>query len=212
MKKLCKDDIIVEKCKNKGVLHIGATDNPYHIEKVRQNRLLHQKLQEVCRELIGLDVDEKSINELKHFGINNIFYGDILTGKYNVNLKNKNFDFIVFGDIIEHLENPGLALKNIKKLMSNKTRILLTTPNVFFYNNIQTFLTGKEKVHPDHTFWPSYITMRKLISSSGLKTEKFFYCFWGSYKEKSLKLKIIYKLILNRTRYLLPCMFFILKK
>lgn len=206
-----KDDLIIERCKNKRVLHVGATDTPYHLEKAKKNKLLHQRLQVVCKELVGIDIDKQSIEELKQFGIN-IFHGDILTGKYEVDFKKHKFDFIVLGDIIEHLENPGLALDNIKKLMSKNTKIILTVPNAFSYMNIKTPFTGKEKVHPDHVFWPSYKTMLRLFESKNLKTDYFSYCFWDSSKEESLKGRLAHKLILKRMKHLLPCMFFILKR
>jgi len=207
-----KDDFLVKICTDKNVLHVGATDSPYHLEKVKKNRLLHQKLQNVCRHLIGLDVDKKAIRQLKKFDIKNIFYGDIVKGKCNIKLKTKKFDYIILGDIIEHLDNPGSALNNVKKLMNRKTRLLLTTPNVFSYRNIKGFIFGRENVHPDHTFWPSYKTMIKLFSMSDLEMEDFSYCFWGSSNEATLKSSIAYKLFLRMRRYLLPCMFFVLRK
>lgn len=66
MNELYKDDIIIEKCNNKNILHIGATDTPYHLEKAKKNLLLHQKLLKICKNLVGIDVDKKSILELKN--------------------------------------------------------------------------------------------------------------------------------------------------
>jgi len=133
MAELFKKDMIVEFCKCKKVLHIGACDSPYHIDKTKKGTLLHQKLQKVCEEIIGIDIDKKTIVELKNLGIDDIFYGDIIRDEYEIDLQKFSFDYIIFGDVIEHLENPGSALDNIKKLMNENTKLILTTPNCFSY-------------------------------------------------------------------------------
>lgn len=212
MNELYKDDIIIEKCNNKNILHIGATDTPYHLEKAKKNLLLHQKLLKICKNLVGIDVDKKSILELKKYGINNILHGNILDENYIKNFIGQKFDFIVIGDVIEHLENPGIMLDNIKKIGNNDTKIILTTPNVFSYYCFKAFVFGLENVHPDHVFWPSYKTMRELFRRKGFTINYFSYCFWGSSSEKKLHIKLIQKLLLSRIKHILPCMIFVLKK
>ena len=74
-----KDDLILKFCKGKRVLHIGATDYPFHIQKGLKGELLHQKLDKVSNFLIGIDISRKAIYELKkELNINNIYYGDII--------------------------------------------------------------------------------------------------------------------------------------
>ena len=207
-----KHDLILNFCENNKVLHIGAADNPYHLERFNNGTLLHLKLQKNCEEVVGLDVNKKAIKELKNLGIDNIFYGDVCKDSYDVNFKNMKFDYIVFSDVIEHLDNPGLALANIKKLMGKKTKLILTTPNVFSYTNIMTHITGKENVHPDHTFQPSYKTMCKLFGNNDLKIECFTYCFWGSHGESNTwKMRLFYKLIAGRRDDFMPVLCFILE-
>jgi len=210
--KLFKHDLILNFCKNKKVLHIGAVDSPYHLERFNNGTLLHLKLQKNCKEVVGIDVDKKAIKELENLGIDNIFYGDVCEDSYEVNLKAMRFDYIVFSDVIEHLDNPGLALANIKKIMEKDTELILTTPNVFSYTNIMTHITGKENVHPDHTFQPSYKTMCKLFGNNDLKIDYFTYCFWGSHEESNTwKMRLFCKLIANRRKYIMPVLFFILE-
>lgn len=158
-----------------------------------------------------MDID--AINWLKsNLGIHNIFWGDIIKREYEIDL-DREWDYIIFGDVIEHLENPGLALDNLKELMNRKTRLILTTPNVFSYPNLKTYITGKENVHPDHTFWPSYKTMKRLFKIKGLKIDYFTYCFYGDYGDISFKGRLFYKLIKNlRKTYIMPCLFFVLRR
>lgn len=209
MTELYKHDQILNLCKDKVALHIGACDSPYHIERAREGVLLHQKLQKVCKDLIGIDIDKKTIEELKNFGVNNIFYGDIVKNEYEIDLNKFHFDYILFSDVIEHLENPGLALDNIKELMKRNTKIILTAPNCFSYGAIRNILTKNEVVHPDHVFHTSYKTLTKLFERKNLKADYFTYCFYGSYKESRIINKLIYKLF-KRKNHFLSCLFFVL--
>lgn len=212
MTKLYKHDLILNCCKHCNVLHIGACDSPYHVKGAKRGILLHQKLQKVCKDLIGIDIDKKAIEQLKNLGIENIFYGDVIRDQYELNLQKFDFDYIIFGDVIEHLENPGLALDNIKNLMDENTKLIITTPNCFSYANIKTYFTGKENVHPTHVFWPSYKTINRLFEIKDLRIEYFTYCSWGAYNEVRMINKMGYRIILKKKKCLMGCMFFVLKK
>lgn len=211
MVELFKTDMILEFCKNKKVLHVGACDAPYHIEKAKNGTLLHQALKKVSKEIIGIDADKKALDELRNHGIEDIFYGDVIRGCYEIDLDNYEFDYIIFGDVIEHLDNPGLALGNIKKFMNKNTKLILTTPNCFSYASVKIVLTGEEYVHPDHVFWPSKKTLCILFQRYSLKTVYFSYCFYNSSREVTFKKLFFYKIvnIISKT-HSLPYLFFVL--
>lgn len=211
MTELFKTDMMLDFCNGQKVLHIGACDAPYHIEKNKMGTLLHQKLQKICKKIIGIDVDRKALEDLKNLGIEDIFYGDIINDEYEIDLKNIDFDYIIFGDVIEHLNNPGLALDNIKKLMHKNTKLILTTPNCFSYGSMKIILTGKEDVHPDHVFWPLKKTLIKLLENCDFKVIYFSYCFYDSFIDITLKKLLFYKIVkLTKKTHVLPYLFFIL--
>lgn len=203
-KEIHKTEKILEKCKNKNILHIGATASPYHKIRAKKKKLLHQKIDCVCKKQIGLDFDKKAIKSLKKYNLKNIFYGDIVIDKYDSKIKNNEYDIIIFGDVIEHLSNPGLALNNLKKFMNKNTILILTTPNVWSIYNLRNIFLKKEIVHPDHTFWPSKKTMDKMITKANFKIINFKYLFSGSKKDKvSLIFKILRKSIPVKNRSVL---------
>lgn len=202
-----KTDIIVNLVKEKNVLHIGACDSPYSKQRYLNGTLLHCLINNVGNEVVGLDIDRNSIEELCVLGLNNIFWGDIVNNKYEIDLQTKNFDYIILGDIIEHLDNPGLALVNIKKLMTNRTKVIITVPNCFSYGAIKNLIKLKEEVHPEHVFWTSKTTMEKLISNQGFSIINFNYCFYGSRKFSSF-LKRTSLIFFKRFPRFLPCLFF----
>lgn len=205
-----KDDLIIELCKNKSVLHIGAADYPFSSEKAKAGVLLHQKLQKVSKNIIGTDLSNEAIMELKKYNISDIIKKDIsipFTNSY----KNK-FDIIILGDVIEHLFNPGLALENLKNIMGKETKLIITTPNCYCYDNIANIFRNNEIVHQDHCFWPSKKTMIQLFSFYNFKVVNFNYLNFGSYDDiRTLKGKLFSRIVLNRIKKIRSTLFFILK-
>ena len=90
---------ILEKCKDKKVLHLGCCDYPNTIFKSSNGTLLFQRLEKICAYQKGLDFDKKSINYLKNLGYKNIDFFDLnKPGKVKFSA-----DVIIFADTLEHL-------------------------------------------------------------------------------------------------------------
>ncbi|MCV4698778.1 class I SAM-dependent methyltransferase, partial [Escherichia coli] len=75
--------------------------------------LLHFDLREISSELYGFDSDKKGLDILSDYGFTNLFEAD-LELLNNVPLE-RTFDVIVAGEIIEHLNNPGLFLSGVRR-------------------------------------------------------------------------------------------------
>jgi 2-polyprenyl-3-methyl-5-hydroxy-6-metoxy-1,4-benzoquinol methylase len=178
-----KHELILKKCEEQNVLDIGAANFPYHIERCKNNTLIHQKIKKVAKSLVGIDINKEAIQELKKYNIKDIYYGDIVENKYDFKIKD-DFDIIIFGDVIEHLDNPGLALNNLKQFMSKKTILIITAPNTWSIFNIKNMFSKNENVHPDHTFWTSKKTMDNLIKRQGYIINSFEYVLDGSEQDK----------------------------
>ena len=82
---------------------------------------------------------------------------------YNIDLNSsfefdKKYDVIFDVEIIEHLENPFLFIKQIKKHLKKDGIIFLSTPNVnSFFDRIYYFFTG----------YPYYFGKRGIVNSEG---------------------------------------------
>ena len=154
-----RHEYLVDKCKEKSVLHLGAVDH-YNGEVCA----LHRRLMKVSGSVVGLDIDSDGIEKARSEGIQNIIYGD-LERLDEVNITNK-FDMIIAGEIIEHLPNPGLFLAGIKRFFGPHTAMVVTTPNAFSLHRFAIALRGSEYVHPDHVCYYSYTTLKHLLVSS----------------------------------------------
>lgn len=50
-----------------------------------------------------------------------------------IGLENQTFDCITFNDVLEHLENPSLALTHCIKLLNDEGSLVASIPNVMFF-------------------------------------------------------------------------------
>lgn len=174
---------IKELCRGQKVLHLGCTNYPYTDEALAAGMLLHDDLAAAAGELWGIDSDQRGIDTLAAKGTGNIVIGDL--EKLDECELSGTFDVIVAGDIIEHLNNPGLFLDGIKRLMSDETRLVITTINAYCGMRFFQFgLRGKrgqsEPVHPDHVAYYSPATLRLLVGRNGMHVEKLLFYDIGS--------------------------------
>ena len=79
------------------------------------------------------------------------------------------------GEIIEHVDNPGMFLKSLTEIMNEDTELILTTPNAYFFRGIISVLARMEKVNPDHNYYFSYRTLQHLLDKFGLKCREVYY-------------------------------------
>lgn len=169
-----RHEYLLNKCKGKSVLHLGAVD--YYEGQVCG---LHKRLMGVSGSLIGLDIDSDGIEKARCTGIRNIIYGD-LERLDEVNIASK-FDVILAGEIIEHLSNPGLFLAGVKRFFGYQTEMLVTSPNAFSLHRFLIALRGFEYVHPDHMCYYSYTKLKHLLTSHGFAVEELAYLLEGKF-------------------------------
>jgi 2-polyprenyl-3-methyl-5-hydroxy-6-metoxy-1,4-benzoquinol methylase len=150
-------------CEGKKVLHLGCTNYPFTKESIKHDMLLHFDLKKVAGKLYGFDYDQQGLDILSQAGEKNLYRGD-LEKLEEVEL-NETFDVIIAGEMIEHLSNPGLFLRGIKRFMNKNTSLIISTINA--YSGMRFFIyafRGKggenEPVHPDHVAYYSYKTLK----------------------------------------------------
>lgn len=189
-------EFIKKVCEGKKVLHLGCTNYPYTKEAIDVGALLHYELDKIASELYGFDFDQAGIDILEENGTKNLYQAD-LEKLEAVNL-DETFDVIIAGEMIEHLNNPGLFLRGIKRFMNPNTKLVITTINAYCAMRFwQYFLRGKggksEPVHPDHVTYFSYSTLSLIINHAGLSVSDFYFYDLG--KEHRPHSKWYYNLV-----------------
>jgi len=164
---MIREQIILKLIQNKDILDIGSigqTDS-YSLWNLYKNSK--------CRSLTGIDLPESKeivkkyfkIDKSKIAGEEKIVFGNMET--YNFN---REFDVIVAGDVLEHVDNQGLFLSNIKKHLREDGILILTTPNA-------KWLTALLPPNPTHKLWHDRYTLACMLDNCGLKIQKFRYYY-----------------------------------
>lgn len=171
-------EFVKEMCAGKKVLHLGCTDYPYTQTRIENKSLLHFELGEIAEELYGFDFDQKGIDILSNAGVKNLFQAD-LENLEEVNL-DETFDVIIAGEMIEHLSNPGLFLRGIKRFMNENTNLVITTINAYSGMRFLIYgLRGKggtnEPVHQDHVAYYSYKTLSLVLHREDFFIKEFVF-------------------------------------
>lgn len=168
-----RDSAIVRLSENKRVLHLGAADAPFHMEKAKAGKLLHQKVRKVARKVVGLDSDAEAVAWLQaEVGIDDIRCGDVMKPPEDHVWFDEPFDTVLCTDVIEHVENPGLLLGACKRYLSARGTLVLSTINATSGKPFLRALAGREAVHHEHIAYFSYGTLAVLLKRCGLMPEE----------------------------------------
>ncbi len=138
----------------KTILDIGCAKNPE----------IHFALAKNCKKIVGIDVDESGIRKIKKKG----FEAYVMDAE-QIKL-DKKFDYIIAGELIEHLNNPGLFLKAMEKHLAPDGRFILTTPNISSILLYILIVVFDQTQDPTHTFYFDKKNLEVLIARFDLQT------------------------------------------
>lgn len=189
---MLRPDYLLDLFENKKVIHLGCTD---HIEiiqtKLDMGNYLHNLITCVSAKCIGVDINKKALEFIKHKGINNVVYGDItLPGIKEI--QDDFYDYLLLGEILEHVENPVDFLQKIVKNYGKYfEKIVISVPNAFglpFLSN--AYNNGKEEVNSDHKYWFTPYTLSKVVFQAGLIINDLQMCLYETSKSVVTGLEI----------------------
>jgi hypothetical protein len=156
-----REQIILDLCRGKKVLHLGCADHPKLIkQKLENERYLHKLLDSVCEQLVGLDVNSEALEAMRGFGFVNV----MTPAEFDHSAE---FDLLLIPDVIEHLANVGDFLSHLR--MYKAKHVVITTPNCYRLRNRLQF--NGELVNTDHRYWFSPYTLAKSLFEGGLVIE-----------------------------------------
>ena len=85
-------------------------------------------------------------------------------------------DYIVAGEIVEHLENPVDFLKEINRIYSGYVRrIVVTVPNILYYQYMLWALKSLEHNNTDHKYWFTPYTISKVLTCAGMRVSEILF-------------------------------------
>ncbi|NSW94483.1 MAG: methyltransferase domain-containing protein, partial [Bacteroidales bacterium] len=174
---LARETVIVNSVEGKKVVHAGCSDHiPVIREKISTNSWLHKLLTEKAVKCIGIDIDSESIEFLKNeLGYTNVYCADIVKDDIPA-IREDSWDYVVFGEMIEHLGNPVSFLSEFRiRYGMNVKNFIVSVPNILNINRYRNMLNYREVINSDHMFWFTPYTISRILVSAGYRPEKILY-------------------------------------
>ncbi|MCK9412228.1 MAG: class I SAM-dependent methyltransferase [Prolixibacteraceae bacterium] len=128
-------------------------------------------------DVIGIEPDEERVKKALEKNI--VVYNDLLTESFFK--EHGQFDYIIFADVLEHLENPSEILKIAKKGLKENGSIIASVPNVAHWFVRIDLLFGNFNyqdcgiMDATHLRWFTRKTIQSFFQTIGFKIEKIDY-------------------------------------
>lgn len=157
---------IKELVKGKDVLDLGSVGCSFNSKTVP-----FEVMENIAKSIVGIDLRASSDKRIR------------LGNAETVNLHRK-FDVIVAGDIMEHLYNPGLFLKNMKRHLKSEGVLFISTPNIRSRCSLPFY-----KTNPEHTLWHDKHTIKTLLAAHDFEIVDL--CFYPGNKKLFFPLELL---------------------
>lgn len=95
------------------------------------------------------------------------------------------FDYIIFGDVLEHLHNPSKIINNCRKILKNHGKIISSIPNLMHYSAMYLLINGDfpysdtSILDRTHIHFFTYNEIIKLYNENNFKVIKYKPIFSG---------------------------------
>lgn len=91
----------------------------------------------IASSVIGIELDP-DMAEKARINLDDVLIGNIEDDKLLNDLQEKQFDFILLGDVLEHLNDPWKVLSNLVCLLSSNGKLVISLPNI---QHIELFIS-----------------------------------------------------------------------
>lgn len=154
----------------KKVIHVGCVDHePLIQQKIANQTYLHERLQQVVAKQFGIDNNAAGIKYMQDvLRYDNVAVENILEGDINPAIQQEQWDCMVLGEILEHIDNPVLFLSKIRERYQPFVReLIITVPNALAISNTINSFKNIERINTDHRYWFSPYTLNKILLLAG---------------------------------------------
>ncbi len=151
----------------KRVLNVGCTGARPDSTPGEEALQRHTRIANAGSDCLGLDLDAEGVEELNRRG-----YEAVVADACTCDLGER-FEFIVAGEIIEHVADPGALLRNMAQHLEPGGTLAVSTPNPFCTMWTWKILKyGHPCVHPEHTAWYDPVTLMEMSGRNGLTPQR----------------------------------------
>ena len=172
-----RKDLLIQIVRGKNVIHFGCADHLPLIEQKRRNgNWLHGLLTQQCQQCVGIDINEEAVQYIRtKIGIDNVFLpGSEVDGI--IFSKQAKWDYMILGELIEHVDNPVKFLAGLQKKYGHCTKkLIITAPNVYNLMTIKDIRNNNENINTDHNYWFSPYTLTRVALKAGFKNPELYF-------------------------------------
>ena len=167
---------LFERARGRRVIDLGFVGGDQASAEHERDALLHAQLRKAARELVGIDFDGDGVRKARELGFE-AWQADCEDAESLTSLHLEPAELVVAGELIEHLERPGLFLEAVKVLVAPGGRLVITTPNALALASSSLLATlGREVQNANHVGWQSPRTVERLLSRHGWSVEGSAFC------------------------------------
>jgi len=149
-----REEIISSLLKNKGLILDAGCGKGRYIDYFNKNKI------------IAIDISKSSIKKIKLLNNKNYY---LISDATCLPFKNNMFDFILFSEVIEHLDNPYKALVELERVLKVNGTMIISTPsaNFPFIWDIENYLRKKlnKRVKKKLTIFTNWTPKHKKLFS-----------------------------------------------
>jgi 2-polyprenyl-3-methyl-5-hydroxy-6-metoxy-1,4-benzoquinol methylase len=150
-----------------------------------------------AKEIYGTDISKEAVEMAKKQNPSfNVSVADIL----KPSKLNKKFDLILAINVIEHLTNPKLGVKNIKSLLNNNGLVIIHLPTI--NNELSRWVYSKTYAKdPTHVFRPTGEEVKELFTNEGFELlQESYMPYWPKFIFKHAKIHPAYLAIFRLSK------------
>jgi len=139
---------LVDRVKGKTCLDVGAVE--HDMSYVDRDTWKHKKLVASASRVVGIDIIEDYVRQLNERGYD-VRFCDATSDEYI----GEKFDFVVIGDVLEHVMNPGALFAFALRHLNEGGEIIMKTPNPHYKSFFKSFIKKRYYINLDHVAWYS---------------------------------------------------------
>ena len=155
---------LVGDIKGKQVLDIGCARG-----------YLGARIKAIGNYVAGMELSERAAEQARQV-LDKVVVFDLEKG-WPEELANEKFDLIIMAEVLEHVFDPVVVLKNVHRALNDGGHIIITTPNFMVWTHRIKFLFGKFAYTDQgaldfgHIRFFTYPYLRKILEKSGFVLE-----------------------------------------
>lgn len=161
-----RPEYLVELGRGRRVLDLGVVDHTSRSD--RRTQWLHGQLAGSARECLGVDVIPSEVDRLVEEGFD-VRCMDLTAGER----PEGEWDVIVAGELIEHLDRPGELFRAVAELLAPNGVFVLTSPNPYAAWRVFQQLRDRPSDNVDHALLLNPWGIAELADRWGLRLHSF---------------------------------------